>query len=68
MDGRGKSEERENKNCIDRFSASEGEIGTVILAFSIMRKLCGSIDLVTRSRDHRLSITRSSWPEASGRK
>lgn len=46
----------------------EGKIGTVILAFSIMRKLCGSIDLVTRSRDHRLSITRSSWPEASGRK
>lgn len=65
------AEEREDKNCIDRFSASEGGEGdrdTVIPAFSIMRKLRGSIDLVTRSRDHRLSITRSSWPEASGRK
>lgn len=58
-------ETRREGNGIDRFSTvaedpqrDRAQGCTVILAFSIMRKLCGSIDLVTRSRDHRLSITR----------
>lgn len=58
-------ETRGEGNGIDRFSTvtkdpqrDRAQGCTVILAFSIMRKLCGSIDLVTRSRDHRLSIKR----------